>query len=72
MIGSSGWRRTTGTVLRNRIFIPALALEPELPYQHLQRTFHFTGDAGALNQIMQTVLGVAVLDVEHFIHPPIQ
>ncbi|HRV83847.1 MAG TPA: hypothetical protein P5275_03260 [Saprospiraceae bacterium] len=51
---------------------PALALEPGASYQHLQRTFHFTGDAGALNQIMQTVLGVAVLDVEHFIHPPIQ
>ncbi|MCB0657281.1 MAG: hypothetical protein KDC57_14145 [Saprospiraceae bacterium] len=51
---------------------PALDLDPDANYEHLQRTFHFTGDPGTLNQIMQTVLGVTVLDVEKFLQPQLQ
>ncbi|MEZ6094254.1 MAG: DUF6786 family protein [Pirellulaceae bacterium] len=42
---------------------PALALFPGESYTHAQRTFHFEGDAGGLDQLCRSLFGVSIVQV---------
>ncbi|MCH8980357.1 MAG: hypothetical protein IH945_14125 [Armatimonadetes bacterium] len=48
---------------------PALALGPGESWQHVHRTFHFTGTPAALGQIAADVLGVDIEDVVAALQP---
>jgi hypothetical protein len=43
---------------------PAVALDPGESITHVQRTFHFTGEAGALDTLARSLLGVSLAEIE--------
>jgi hypothetical protein len=43
---------------------PALALNPQESYSHLQRTYHFIGEESELSAISEKLLGVSIVNVK--------
>lgn len=44
---------------------PALSLQPQQSYTHLQRTYHFKGDKQQLNEISKKILKVTIDEIEN-------